>query len=92
MTQEDEFLRQVMGISEKKDELVEKVIHVLQAGLLKKVPMCPFARLGGEDGLRLARAAFAVSLKFQSHDHTFSMLMQEYEGLEEDYDSLEGAE
>ena len=29
--------------------------------------MVPYARLGGEDGLRLTRAAFAVMLKF-SHD------------------------
>lgn len=30
------------------------------------MPLVPYARLGGEDGLRLSRAAFAVMLRFSA--------------------------
>jgi len=32
--------------------------------LEKKIPMVTFARIGGKDGMRMCRAAFAVMLKF----------------------------
>ncbi|CDW82480.1 hect e3 ubiquitin [Stylonychia lemnae] len=50
-----------------KNDNVDRLIAYLQQLLERKVPMVPYARLGGEDGMRLTRAAFAVMIKF-SHD------------------------
>jgi len=41
---------------------IETVINVLQQGLRMKQPMV--AGIGGNDGLRLSRAAFGTMLKF----------------------------
>ena len=37
------------------------------------------ARLGGEDGIRLVRAAFAVILKFSCQLNTFIQFIKEFE-------------
>ena len=44
---------------------------MLQAALLTRMP---FARLGGPNGERLARAAFAVLVKFSQNTQTFMQL------------------
>lgn len=50
--------------------------------------MVPYARLSGEDGMRLSRAAFAVMIKFSEFFEEFNMLVDEvlmmWEDLEED--------
>ena len=43
---------------------MDKLIGYLQSMLERKIPMIPYARLSGADGMRLSRAAFAVMLKF----------------------------
>jgi len=43
---------------------MDKLIGYLQSMLERKIPMVPYARLSGADGMRLSRAAFAVMLKF----------------------------
>lgn len=52
------------------------------------MPMVPYARLSGEDGMRLSRAAFAVMIKFSEFFEEFNMLVDEvlmmWEDLEED--------
>jgi len=41
--------------------------------LRKKVPRVPYATIGGEDGLKMTRAAFALMIKFGDllEDFTF---------------------
>jgi len=46
------------------EDSVKLILQVLHQSLLQKVPMCAFARLGGEDGATISRAAFAVIIKF----------------------------
>ena len=50
--------------------------------------MVPYARLSGEDGMRLSRASFAVMIKFSEFFEEFNMLVDEvlmmWEDLEED--------
>ena len=48
------------------DPLVDRVMNYLQQYLERKIPMVPYARLSGEDGFRLSRAAFAVMVFFSS--------------------------
>ena len=43
---------------------VSLALQVLHQALLTKIPMCAFARIGGEYGMQISRAAFAVILKF----------------------------
>ena len=50
------------------------MLKVLQQGLLTKIPFCPYARLGGMIGERLARAAFAVLTKFSQNMESFMHL------------------
>ena len=65
--------------SEKSQPKIEMVLNVLQQGLLKKVPMCPYARLGGNDGTRLTRAAFSAMLKFCDKIDAFIKLAEDIE-------------
>jgi hypothetical protein len=54
-----------------KNEVVDHVIQYLQQILEKKVPFVPYARLGGEDGMRISRAAFSVMIKFSEFFEDF---------------------
>ena len=45
-------------------DAVKLTLEVLHQSVLQKVPMCAFARVGGDDGARISRAAFAIMLKF----------------------------
>jgi hypothetical protein len=47
-----------------KSPSVDLFVKVLQDMLITKKPMVRHARLGGEDGMRLHRAAFAIMVKF----------------------------
>lgn len=49
-------------------------LEVLQQALLTKVPMCAFARLGGVDGYKISRAAFAVMVKPTQSELDFESL------------------
>ena len=49
-------------------------LDVLKTALETKVPMCAFARLGGEQGMSISRAAFAVTLKYTDSLASFKSL------------------
>lgn len=61
-TDEDQIL--LAAIEPSKNEWVDKLVQVLQHCLFTKRPMVPHARVGGDQGMQLARAAFAVIVKF----------------------------
>jgi hypothetical protein len=50
-----------------KNEMVDKLIGYLQQMLERKIPMVPYARLAGFDGMRLSRAALGVMIKFSDY-------------------------
>ncbi len=57
---------------------VDRVITYLQQLLERKVPMVPYARLSGEDGMRLSRATFAVMVMFSNEGvDKFSQMVDE---------------
>jgi hypothetical protein len=58
-----------------KDEDTDLTIQCLQFILERKMPMVPFARLGGADGLGMSRAAFAVMIKFSDLLDDFLVLV-----------------
>jgi hypothetical protein len=65
-------------IHKNSDPNVDRVISYLQQLLERKVPMVPYARLGGEDGMRLTRAAFSVMIFFSSEGaEKFSEMVDE---------------
>lgn len=76
-TNEDQVLMAI--IFKGKNEFVDKVLTNLQQILERKIPMVPYARLSGEDGLRLSRAAFAVMIKFSEFYEEFINLVDEVE-------------
>lgn len=63
------------------------MITYLQQFLERKIPMVAYARLSGEDGMRLSRAAFAVMIKFSEFFDEFHNLVDE---LEMHWEDLEG--
>lgn len=60
---EDDKILQAI-IQPGKDESTDSLITCLQRSLETKMPMVPFARGGGPNGLRMARSAFALLIKF----------------------------
>lgn len=58
-------------------ESVRLTLDVLHQALLTKQPMCVFARLGGNDGATISRAAFAAILKFSDSLSDFQKLNSE---------------
>jgi hypothetical protein len=68
-TENDELLERVIEVDpevadENEVDYVELTIEVLQQFVTTKIPLSPICRIGGVDGMRLARASFAVILKF----------------------------
>ena len=53
-------------------ESVKLSLDVLHQALLTKQPMCVFARLGGNDGATISRAAFATMIKFSDNIREFT--------------------
>jgi len=54
--------------------------------LERKVPMVPYARLSGQDGMRLSRAAFSVMIKFSDYLlDTVSTCLDEIDLLSEEF-------
>ncbi len=49
----------------------------MQQILERKVPFVPYARLGGNDGMRLSRAAFSVMIKFSEFFDDFQTMVDE---------------
>ena len=71
-------------IFEGKEASVDRTIGYLQSLLERKVPMVPYARLSGLDGMRLSRATFAVLLKFSEFFDDFSSMVDEVDMKWED--------
>jgi len=61
------------------DDQTQLTLDVLQQNLLSKVPPSPYARVAGENGLKLTRAAFAASLKLSEQLEAFRILSEEVE-------------
>ena len=74
-TEQDQLLTII--VHKGTSEIVDKVIQHLQQLLERKMPLVAFARLSGEDGMRLSRAAFAVMLKFSELFDDFAALVDE---------------
>ncbi len=62
-------------------------MQCLQSLLEKKVPLVPYARLGGIEGLRLTRAAFSSIIKFSNLADSLSDMIDEVDMQSEE---LEG--
>lgn len=73
---QDVLLGGVIDLAESKAE-VEVTIRLLQQALRTKVPMCPIATIGGENGMNLTRAAFAVLLKCTDNISGFIRLVED---------------
>ncbi|CDW73494.1 UNKNOWN [Stylonychia lemnae] len=84
--QEDDNIVQSI-INKGKNESVDRLITYLQQFLERKIPMVAYARLSGEDGMRLSRAAFAVMIKFSEFFDEFNQLVDE---IEMQWTDLEG--
>ena len=70
------------------------VLQVLQQGLLRKKPPCVFARLSGQDGAKLTRAAFGTMLKFCDKIESFLKLTEDIAKMARDpaYEGKESQE
>ena len=60
--EEDKHLCSI--IYEGRNDKIDHIIFHIQSALKQKRPMVPYANLGGADGMRVTRAAFAVMVKF----------------------------
>lgn len=60
---------------------VQTSIDLLQKYLSTKQPVCVFANLGGENGMRLSRSAFAVLLKFSDSLPAFNSFVNEVDKI-----------
>lgn len=63
------------------EDSAKLTLEVLHQSLLQKVPMCAFARLGGEDGSTISRAAFAAIIKFTDKTIDFEGLNNQVETI-----------
>ena len=74
-TDEDKLISAIIHAGE--NEHVDRIIATLQRLLETKIPMVPYARLTGADGMRLSRAAFGVMIKFSEFYDAFFELVDE---------------
>ena len=70
--------------STQSSQKVQTVIDLLQQYLRTKKPICVFASVGAEQGMRLTRAAFAVILKFSDSLGLFQDLIREIDKIMSD--------
>ena len=64
------------GGDDQKD-LVLLALDVLQHALVsRRQPFAPYARLGGQDGMRLTSAAFAIILRFSNTVDKFEAFLE----------------
>lgn len=73
--EEDKLLNSI--IFKGTSDIVDRVIGYLQSFLERKIPIVAYARLSGEDGMRLSRAAFAGMIKFSEYFEDFNNLIDE---------------
>lgn len=66
-----------------KDAECDKAIQYLQKYLLKYAHKTPYARIGGDDGMRLSRAAFAVMIKYGDLADDFDNFVDEMQMADE---------
>ena len=74
MALEDENILEAI-IDEGKNSDVDCIIQVLQKQLQTRIPMVPFSRTGGANGLSMTRAAYAVMIKFSDLQDEFTQLV-----------------
>lgn len=80
---EDERLLSAIQ-NEKEDEDVDIVVNVLQHTLQTKRPFVMHARIGGADGMKISRCAFATMVKFSNKIVAFTKLRDELEFTKEE--------
>ena len=61
-SEEDKLLQKLL--KKDMDPNSDLLIELLQFCIQKNVQACPHARIGGEEGLRMNRTAFAVMIKY----------------------------
>ena len=81
LTDQDKLLFDIIDPDQKSSNSL--VIDLMQHKLQTKVPFCPFARLGGNDGMKLARAAFAAILKMTDNIYDFETLVASVNDLDD---------
>lgn len=74
-TDEDKLITAIIHSGE--NPHVDRLIGYLQNFLERKIPMVPYARLSGVDGMRVSRAAFGVMIKFSEFYDTFTHMVDE---------------
>lgn len=84
-TEDDKLISSVIHKGE--NVIVDKLIAYLQGFLERKIPMCTYARLGGEDGMRLTRASFGVMIKFSEFYDSFTQMV---DNVDMEWSMLEG--
>jgi hypothetical protein len=91
LDEEDELLDSIINAG--KNEMVDRLIGYLQQMLERKIPMVPYARLAGVDGMRLSRAALGVMIKFSDYlVDTVLLCKDEIDLMWMDLESAEPAE
>ena len=82
---EDRIFGEVM--TQGKNEICDLLIKVLQYCFEMQVPAVSYAKQGGEAGLRLTRAAFAVMAKYSQMGSKLENMVNEIDILETELDS-----
>ena len=79
----DQFLLDVFEGTEAQEK-IQNTVNILQHCLCTVQPACLHANLGGEQGLKLSRAAFAVLLKFTDNIKEFEALIEDAEKIRQE--------
>lgn len=66
-----------------KDASTDSLITCLQRALETKMPMVPFARGGGPNGLKMTRAAFSLLIKFSDMLEDFVSVVDQVQFFKE---------
>lgn len=85
LSEDDNLISAVIHAGE--NAHVDKLITYLQGFLTRKIPFCAFANIGGQDGMRLTRAAFGVMIKFSEFYDSFCQLV---DTVDMEWSMLEG--
>ena len=81
LEEDDSMLTKIIvgGEEDEFEDYTDLTISCLHQAMLQKVPIITIARIGGKDGMRLTRAAFAVILKYSETIEKFNCLVTDVE-------------
>lgn len=66
-------------IHQGKNEFIDKIIDFLQKSVEQQRFKFPHAKIGGEDGMKITRAAFATLLKYRDLQDDFNYIVETVE-------------